>query len=169
MIQVTDSSTYRGLQATSCQQLQPIRMLRKIFCFPHKLKHSNGAKDWLILNKTFKTGNDSHSLMTREIGYSQMKQITFIWIMLESDSYHHTFHQSTQYHMMVGSKAHWGWGVGVGLEVSAEPSLLINKTTEKKKKSDLNTTYQTSWTWKQQKQKYADICICRLNPHTSKL
>ena len=29
-------------------------------CLSHKLKQSNGAKDWWIVNKTFKTGNDKN-------------------------------------------------------------------------------------------------------------
>ena len=48
------------------KQVQPIRMSHLIHerevrrvtaCFPHKLKHDNGAKNWLISNKkTFKLG-----------------------------------------------------------------------------------------------------------------
>ena len=48
-----------GLSIT--QQLQPIRMSKttkkheeRSPCFPHKLKFSNGAKDWLIRNKKTK-------------------------------------------------------------------------------------------------------------------
>lgn len=30
-------------------------------CLPHKQLHSNGAKDWLILHKTFKASNIAHT------------------------------------------------------------------------------------------------------------
>ena len=42
-------------------------------------KHSNGAIDWLIPNKTFKITRGAHSLM-RDISCNQMKQDVFIWI-----------------------------------------------------------------------------------------
>ena len=47
-------------------------------CFPHKLKHSNGAKDWLIPNNTFKISNSARPLMTRDYSCNHMKQTSFI-------------------------------------------------------------------------------------------
>lgn len=38
---------------------------RYLPCLTHKSKHSNGAKDWRIYNKTFKISNSTHPLMAR--------------------------------------------------------------------------------------------------------
>ena len=56
--------------------------------FAYWLRYSNRAKDWWVLNKTFKVSNDASSSMMRDINYKQMRQITFV-SMHESDLDHH--------------------------------------------------------------------------------
>ena len=47
--------------------------------------------------------------------------------MLESDSYHHTFHQPTQCNMAVRSQASWTVTGRKGLNLSMEPSVRYGK------------------------------------------
>ena len=72
-------------------------------CFPHKARHINEATDHWILSKTFKISNSTHSLLSRDISCNQMRQPAVTWTL--NDSNHGQLHQSTQYHMTVGSQA----------------------------------------------------------------
>ena len=71
---------------------------------PSGLKHRNKVKDSWIQFFFFKISNEACSLMPRDINCNQTKQILTIW-MLEPDSNHHTFHQSTLCGVVVESKA----------------------------------------------------------------
>ena len=88
-------------------------------------KHSNRAKDWWILNKAFTMSNRTHWLMTWVISSNQMRQVTWLhtgsptcqivetsdysmapklhlyFIRLLGSTHHCTFHQPTQYSMVV--------------------------------------------------------------------
>ena len=55
-------------------------------------------------DQTLPISNGTCLMMTRVINCDQMRQITFI-LKLESESNHNAFHQSTQYYMIVRSRA----------------------------------------------------------------
>ena len=121
------SETVGGPRLLVTKQLQPFRTSQSIFCtktpeggchvlflffvlfyffcFPHKLHHSNRAKDWPTENDICKISNGACSLMLRGISWNQMKPITMVCRMLESDSTRRAFHQSTQYHRVLRWKA----------------------------------------------------------------
>ena len=97
-------------QNVTTNMLRPIRTSQLIICvkspesltgyqcsFPHKLKHSNREKDWLILNKTIKWCHGKHTLMMRQyIDCSPVRKIAIINLNAESDSDLCVFHLSTQ-------------------------------------------------------------------------
>ena len=50
--------------------------------FPHKPKRSNGARDWLIPNRTFKISDGAVALTTRDICCHHTRQIAVIWTLI---------------------------------------------------------------------------------------
>ena len=59
--------------------------------FTSRLKHSDRAKDWMILGKTFTISDGARPLMTSGISYNKMRQVTSMRT-LESDSNLRPFH-----------------------------------------------------------------------------
>ena len=56
---------------------------------------------WLIPDKAFKTNSGAHSLMMRDIGFNQTRQIMFIWLLNQAEIIVHSISQ----HMAVRIKA----------------------------------------------------------------
>ena len=95
------------------------KLEKRLSCWLHKLKLSNGTKDSWLSNKTVKIIHDAPLLTTKDIcSCNQMKQITLTW-MLTSDLNHYAiqwkklhssdlnnraFHLSASYLIVVGRK-----------------------------------------------------------------